>query len=109
MERLTRPFRYPNNVPVILEPAIIRLLLSGKRPPGREGSLHAGVIIGNDRKTLRKTRKTLVRFFFLVELTGSRRDDGGVVVVVGAGIEEEDDDDTLVLGVDDGCGCGGSA
>lgn len=99
MERLTRPFRYPNNVPVILEPLIIWLLLSGNRPPGREGSLHAGVIIGNDRKTLRKTRKTLVRFFFLEEqLAGSRRDNGGVV---GAGVEEEDVDDTLVLGVDD--------
>lgn len=103
MERLTRPFRYPNNVPVILEPVNIRLLLSGNRPPGREGSLHAGVIIGNDRKTLRKTRKTLVRFFFLVELAGSRRDNGGVVVV-GAGIEEEDVDDRLVRGVDDDCG-----
>lgn len=86
---------------MILEPGIIRLLLSGNRPPGREGSLHTGVIMGNDRKTFRKTRKTLVRFFFLVELAGSTRDNCGIGGGGGVFFEEKDeDDDELALGVD---------
>lgn len=73
MEKLTRPFRYPNSVPVT------QWLLEEDRwwwwwwwpsvkLAGSAGILHAvGVMIGNDRKTERKTRMTLVllwdRFF----------------------------------------------
>lgn len=64
MERLTRPLRYPKRVPVMRAP-----LLSGRRPLGREGRRQAvGVIMGKERKTVRKTRKTLPDLvFFLVE------------------------------------------
>ena len=89
MERLTRPFRYPNNVPVIREPALF--LPSGILPPGRVGNLHAGDMMGNDRKTDRKTRRTFGLFFFLVD--GWRRDNGGA----GGGGFDEVDDWELVL------------
>lgn len=58
-----RPFRYPKSVPVMREPPD-ETLLSGRRPPGREGSLQVGVMMGNDRKTFRKMRNTLTGLFF---------------------------------------------
>lgn len=43
-------------------------LLPSGNPVGKYGNLHAGVIMGNERKTERKTRKTLMGLcFFLVE------------------------------------------
>lgn len=79
IERLTRPFLYPNNVPVM------PVLFSGKRPPGREGSLHTGVIIGKDRNTLRKALKIFTGRFLLFFEEGLTRDNGVVGGVGGGG------------------------
>lgn len=81
-DRLTRPFRYPKSVPVTRLPDGVRSVSS---PDGSDGILHAGVMIGKDRKTDRKTRKTLVLFFFRFD--GGTRED-----------EDEDEED---------CGGGG--
>lgn len=52
-------------------------------PEGMEGILQVGVIIGNDRKTERKTRRTLVLCFLL--LVGWTREDWGLGGGGGAG------------------------
>lgn len=76
--------------------------LESSRPPGSEGILHAvGVMMGKDRRTDRKTRKTLVlSFFFLTE--GWRRVEefgrglgsggGGAGGTVVERLEEEEED-----------------
>nr|GMC93232.1 uncharacterized protein LOC109191710 [Ipomoea batatas]GMC94683.1 uncharacterized protein LOC109191710 [Ipomoea batatas] len=73
-DRLTRPFRYPNSVPVTRAPDSWNRL-----PLGSAGNLQTGwVMIGNDRKTDLTTRNTfsgLFPFFLLTE--GSTRDNGG--------------------------------
>lgn len=96
MEMLTRPFRYPNSVPVIRVPAAV--FPSGIFPCGREGNLHAdGVMIGNVRKTDRKTRRTLVLFFFFFDDEGSTRDNGGGGGGGGTFEDEVDDCSELML------------
>lgn len=101
MERLTRPFRYPNSVPHTRLPPEV-LLTSGNRPPGRVGNLHVGVMMGKVRKTDRKTRNTLVLCLFL-DAEGCMRVDDGVGGGGGdGGAEEEEDIDgkelVLILG-----------
>lgn len=89
IDKLTLPLRYPNNVPVMRLPPHPVRWASGIRPPGRTGNLHAGVMMGNDRKTDLNTRNTLGLFFFFWE--GWTRDngwrgggDGGAGAVAGA-------------------------
>lgn len=65
MERLTWPFRYPKSVPVMQEPKAAARV-SGKYPLRRVGNLlAAGVKMGNDRKTDRRSQNTFnyVRIF----------------------------------------------
>lgn len=88
MERLTRPFRYPKRVPVTRAPAAAPRV-SGRRPPGREGSLQAGVMMGKDRKTERKTRNTLTGLVFFLEM-GWRR-----VKAWGGGVAEDEEEDEV--------------
>lgn len=71
IDRLTRPFRYPKSVPVTRLPDGPRNV--SDRPDGRDGILHAGVMIGKDRNTDRKTRKTLVLCF--LRLDGGTREE----------------------------------
>lgn len=96
IDRLTRPFRYPNSVPLTRVPEDM-VRLESILPPGRDGILQAvGVMIGKDRKTDLKTRKTLPLLFFLME--GWTRDEGwpgsgggsGAAVVF---VEEEEEED----------------
>lgn len=72
MDRLTRPFRYPKSVPVTLLPDGVRSVSDS--PDGSDGILHAGVMMGKDRKTDRNTRKTFVLCFFLFD-GGTREDE----------------------------------
>lgn len=71
MDRLTRPFLYPKSVPVTRLPDGPRNV--SDRPDGSDGILHAGVMMGKDRNTDRKTRKTLVLFF--LRLDGGTREE----------------------------------
>jgi len=66
MEKLTRPFRCPNNVPEIFVPVLPPMFMwywPSAVPFGNAGNLHTGVMMGKDRNTERKTRTTFVLCF----------------------------------------------
>lgn len=63
-DKLTLPLRYPNRVP--LTRVLETLPLSGRIPPGRDGSLQTGGMMGNDRKTDRKARNALPDLCFFL-------------------------------------------
>ena len=74
MERLTRPLRYPNNVPVTLD--VLWCGSATPKPGLITGILHAMddvVKIGKERNTVRRTLKTFDLFFFFFEDGGSMR------------------------------------
>lgn len=89
MDRDTRPFRYPNSVPLTRVPEEA-VLLESILPMGSDGILQAGVMMGKDRKTERNTRRTLLLLFLFWD--GWRREEGWLGSGGGSGgtVDEED-------------------
>ncbi|RXH93837.1 hypothetical protein DVH24_015904 [Malus domestica] len=104
--RLTLALRHPNRVPVIRVPPW-RCPSPIRFPWSETGILHEGDMIGNDRKTARKRRKSFLGLDgpFLVD--GWREICGGVftVGVVGLGFWDHGDD----TGSRGGGGCASTA
>lgn len=90
--RLIRPFRYPNSVPVVLDPDRFRPPMAETLCSHNEGSLHWGLNMGRDRQ--RENVRSLLQW-------NLRRRLGGLMRVYkgrGAGGEREEQEAADTLG-----------